>query len=248
MTDRVAQWTAALRTLRRVAISPMGQSFGRKRGRGGGQMAGADGKRAWKHVFWAATLGALGLAGCASTRAVQASEPAFVPVAAARPGHLPQGEPFISKDLGFELDKPPGDSWALATNVTSPEGRSIPVVVAHPESGAQIVVQVSEPVETPEKLAKMLRDKLQAEKTLDLGQPGPLKVDSGGEAYGFDFRVKGEAKGRVAIIAVGEHIVLVVASWPENADQTIVKAVDGVVRSVRQSESTTPASMRPDKA
>jgi hypothetical protein len=161
---------------------------------------------------------------------------------------LIKGIPFSSPELGFELDKPPGGSWAIATNVTSPEGRPIPVVVAHPQSGAQIVIQVSEPVDSPRKLAAMLREKLRGEQTLQLGTAQKLQMDSGSDAYGFEFAVRGEAKGRVAVISVGDEIVLVVASWPENADPHIVQDIDGVVRSVRTPTGASHASLRPDRA
>jgi hypothetical protein len=165
----------------------------------------------------------------------------------ARPD-LAKGTPFSAPELGFEIDKPAGNDWAVATNVVSPEGRPIPVVVAHPQSGAQIVIQVSDPVDTPKTLAFMLRQKLQAEQHLDLGAPSRVNMDSGADAYGFDFAVKGEAKGRVAVISCGDEIILVVASWPVNANGQIVRDIDGVVRSVRTASGTIRTSVRPDKA
>jgi len=191
--------------------------------------------------------------GCTAARAaapkatVEASAPPVAATIAAKP-IVGKGTPFTSPDLGFELDKPAGESWALATNVTSPEGRPIPVVVAHPESGAQIVIQTSEPVESPKNLATMLREKLQTEQTLTLSRPEKLSITSGADAYGFNFAVKGEAKGRVAVIEVGEQVVLVVASWPENADKGVVQQIDDVVKSVRVPNNAAKAMLRPDKA
>jgi hypothetical protein len=204
---------------------------------------------------WWGVVAALSLSvGCTSSRAAapvgvvsQEETVPVSPVAAARPA-LGKGVPFTAPDRGFELDKPPGEAWALATNVTSPEGHPIPVVVAHPESGAQIVIQESDPVESPKNLTTMLREKLQSEASLNLSKPEKLSVDSGAEAYGFNFAVKGEAKGRVAVIGVGDQVVLVVASWPENADKGVVQQIDNVVKSVRSPGNTTKAVMRPDKA
>lgn len=158
-----------------------------------------------------------------------------------------KGQPFSAPELGFELDQPEGGEWALATDVTSPEGREIPVVVAHPESGAQIVVQVSRPDSTPETLAHMLKTRLEAELPMQIGDPEQLSMDSGSDAYGFPFSIVGEASGRVAVIQVGDQVILVVASWPENADSDIVDDVDGVVRSVRLPQNSDPVLLRPDK-
>jgi hypothetical protein len=109
-------------------------------------------------------------------------------------------------------------------------------------------VQVSEPVERPQALASLLHEKLDEDTALKLGQTRALRIDNGSEAYGFDFAVEGEARGRVAVIEVGEQIVLVVASWPENADPEVVEAIDGMVRSVRMPREADPVMLRPDKA
>jgi hypothetical protein len=186
--------------------------------------------------------------GCAGTPVARFDTPRPRILQAVARQDISHGTPFSSPDFGFELDKPAGNDWAVATNVVSPEGRPIPVVVAHPESGAQIVIQVSDPVDTPKTLAYMLRQKLQAEQHLDLGTPAKVTMDSGADAYGFDFAVKGEAKGRVAVIACGDQIILVVASWPVNANGQIVRDIDGVVRSVRTVSGTIRTSVRPDKA
>ncbi len=214
---------------------------------GGGEPMASRTSRAFSFPAVASAV----LFGCASVHPVRTPLAAAVtPItAAASPvANEPHGETFSSKNLGFALNKPPGDSWAIATNVTSPDGRPIPLVVAHPTSGAQIVVQVSQSVERPKELADLLRQKLQSESTLALGQPQRLSVDSGREAYGFDFQVKGQADGRVAIIDCGDRVVLVVASWPKNAAPGIVRDIDGVVRSVRRAGDVNPAMLWRDKA
>lgn len=183
-------------------------------------------------------------AGCASARPVAVAAPSVVEAKA----KAPADESFSSAELGFELDKPQGEEWALATNVKAPDGNAIPVVVAHPQSGAQIVVQVSEPIDKPEALANMLRSRLVDQTPIELGEAERIRMDAGTDAFGFGFSVKGEAKGRVAVISLGEQIVLVVASWPEDADRSIVKAIDGVVKSVRLPAGASPAALRPDKA
>jgi len=194
------------------------------------------------------------VAGCASVRGQRASEGA-ADASRAR-GIVPpttrakvaEENSFNSPQLGFAIDKPAGDEWAMATDVTSPEGRPIPVVVAHPGSGTQIVVQVSRPLGPPHDLADMLRGKLEGERELRIGDTKRLQNKSGLEAWGFTFAVKGEASGRVAIVQVGEHVVLVVASWPEAADKKLVQAVDDVVASVRMASEAEPTLSRPDKA
>lgn len=197
-------------------------------------------------------------AACASTSSVERTSSAGAVVASQNTCTTPpcdQTSPaqdtgtFTSPSLGVELDKPSGEGWALATDVISPQGNAIPVVVAHPASGAQIVMQVSEAMDSPKSLATMLRTKLDEEGSLELGEAKQLKLDHGGDAYGFDFSVDGEAKGRVALIQLGEQIVLVVASWPPDAGARVEKDIDGVVRSVRRpAGGVTPTLLRPDKA
>jgi hypothetical protein len=114
--------------------------------------------------------------------------------------------------------------------------------VAH-SSGAQIVIQVSEPVDSPDRLAGLLHARLTAEPSLKLTMPHPLQVDAGLAACGFGFKADGDADGRVAIIDVGEHVVLVVASWPARAGERVVRDVDALVRSVRAAEGTDDQSL-----
>lgn len=185
---------------------------------------------------------ALLAAGCATSNTATQKTPAKSASTATT-----KGQPFSSPELGFELDQPESSGWAVATDVTSPEGREIPVVVAHPESGAQIVVQVSQPDTTPESLAHMLKTRLEDELPMDIGDPEPIAMESGDDAYGFPFAIAGEAAGRVAVIKVGNQVVLVVASWPENASSDIVDDVDGVVRSVRMPRNSDPVLLRPDR-
>lgn len=200
-----------------------------------------------RFLMWGLCAAATGLMACATGRSAVVAGQHDV----AAPGEKAQpaaGVPYTSQELGFELDKPAGEDWALATDVTSPEGRPIPVVVAHPDSGAQIVVQVSEPMGSPKDLAQLLRSRLQEEGFMRVGGEQQLQIDSGADAYGFDFSVEGEAAGRVAVIEVGQQFVLVIASWPENADGRLVSDIDEVVRSVRAPGSAEPAMVRPDKA
>jgi hypothetical protein len=206
----------------------------------------------WTTRFRMGTAGLLGftLVACASAPRPRSAAGEWSVVAGTQPAgnSAPHGDALTSDELGFTVNRPAGDDWAVATNVHSPDGSDIPIVVAHPESGAQIVLQVSERADTPQNLAEMLRSRLAAEPALDLSKPKRLTLDSGADASGFEFHVKGEAHGRVAVIDVGDHVVLVVASWPEDAGDEVVEAIDGVVKSVRQSGGATPAMLPPDKA
>ena len=137
-------------------------------------------------------LAVLGGAACATTsgspRSAVLASPASV-------------ETLTAPGLGFSVDKPNGDDWVVATDVLSPDGHPIPLVVAH-ASGAQIVIQVSEPVDSPDRLAGLLHARLTAEPALKLTVPRPVRVDAGLAASGFGFKADGDALGRVAIIDV----------------------------------------------
>jgi len=177
---------------------------------------------------WVA-VAVIGATGCAAGHAARSSETVPRPAAS-----LVRGEEWRSEELGFAIDRPESDAWAVATGVLSPDGHPIPLVLAH-EDGAQIVVQATEPVDTPANLAQLLHGRLSGEPMLKLGSPAPLRVASGREASGFRFAAEGDAKGRVAIVDCGGRIVLVVASWPEGGDVRVERDVDAVVRSVRES-------------
>lgn len=197
-------------------------------------------------ALFSASLVAIALlsSACTSTRS-HTTIPTATSVQSTAAGS--KGESYSDPALGFELDQPPGEGWALATGVSSPEGRDIPVVVAHPESGAQIVIQVSSPESSPKNLAYMLKTRLEVELPMNISDPEPLAMESGGDAYGFAFVMTGEAAGRVAVIQVGDQMVLVVASWPEDASNDIVSDIDSVVRSVRQPQGEAAKVFRRDR-
>ena len=54
----------------------------------------------------------------------------------------------------------------------------------------------------------------------------------GGEAYGFTFSVSDEARGRVAVVRAGEHVALVIASWPMGAPPAVAEDVEAMIGSL----------------
>jgi hypothetical protein len=54
----------------------------------------------------------------------------------------------------------------------------------------------------------------------------------GGEAYGFSFTVADEVRGRVAVVPAGNHVALVIASWPLGAPPEVIDDVDAMIGSI----------------
>jgi len=54
----------------------------------------------------------------------------------------------------------------------------------------------------------------------------------GGDAFGFKFTVADETRGRVAVVRTGQHIALVIASWPFGTAPEIVDDVEAMIGSL----------------
>src|SRR5207248_915717 len=62
----------------------------------------------------------------------------------------------------------------------------------------------------------------------------------GGEAYGFTFSVSDEARGRVAVVRAGEHVALVIASWPMGAPPAVAEDVEAMIGSLGPPPNSLP--------
>src|SRR5206468_2473787 len=72
---------------------------------------------------------------------------------------------------------------------------------------------------------------LQAEQGVHVEDVSRLPA-RGGEAYGFTFSVSDEARGRVAVVKSGEHVALVIASWPMGAPPAVAEDVEAMIGSL----------------
>lgn len=166
----------------------------------------------------------------------------------APPPEPPVGAPafgsFADTELGFALERPTGQGWAVSTGVATPDGLTIPLLVTHKSAGVQIVVQVAETDANPQEMARVLAEHIREEPGIATGTSMKIGNTAGQKAFGFGFRLGGQAAGRVAVVATGERMVLVIASWPAGAAPDVVGQVDRLVESVHATapHKGTPAS------
>ncbi len=139
---------------------------------------------------------------------------------------------YVDAELGFEIVRPSGE-WQLDTlDERTPEGVSIPVVLRHRESGAQVVVQVAPAVATPTQFAERLTDGLRAQPGFTATDPEPLPLAD--SAVGFSFAAGTKVQGRVAVRRGSEgRVFMLLATWPANSPAAVSTGVDKIFESVR---------------
>jgi hypothetical protein len=135
------------------------------------------------------------------------------------------------RDGQFALARPDGNRWTFRGGVRAPDGQAIPLFAMAQESGAQFVVQSADGITDVRLLARMLNE--------NLGKQDMVHVESierllarGGDAFGFEFSVAEETRGRVAVVRTGDRIALVVASWPFGAPPEVVDDVEEMIGSL----------------
>ena len=141
-----------------------------------------------------------------------------------------EGERYIDPQLGFEISRPAGN-WFFAPGQPVAEGIAVPVIVAQPESGAQVVVQVAPAVATATQFAIRLTSGLKSRPGFSTGSPAPLEGTDDG--VGFSFTMGDAVTGRVAIVPGAGRMFVLLATWPTRCAPSVVSGVDRIVRSLR---------------
>ena len=141
-----------------------------------------------------------------------------------------EGRRYIDPKLGFEISRPEGN-WLFAPGQPVVEGITVPVIVAHPDSGAQVVVQVAPALATPSQLALRLTSGLRSRPGFATGSPAPLEGTTDG--VGFRFTLGDSVSGRVAILPGNGHVFVLLATWPRTCPAAVIAGIDGIVRSMR---------------
>jgi len=172
-------------------------------------------------------------AGCASQRGTGGSGLTVQPAMAVAATHVAKtGALYLDSDLGFEIGRP-SESWQLdATGELTPEGLSIPVVLRHRDSWAQVVLQVAPAIASPTEMAERLTSGLRSQPGFSAGDPEPLPLREG--AVGFAFEMGEAVRGRVAVVEGGKgQIFVMLATWPRAAGDGVIAAVDQIFSSVK---------------
>jgi len=112
------------------------------------------------------------------------------------------------------------------------EGLSIPVVLRHRDSGAQVVLQVAPAIASPTEMAERLTSGLRSQPGFKADDPEPLALREG--AVGFAFEMGEAVRGRVAVLEGGKgQIFVMLATWPRAAGSSVTTAVDQIFSSVK---------------
>ena len=172
-----------------------------------------------------AVLGAIS-SGCANKSAAVKADAPVAAVAEAK------GRRYVDPDLGFEIVRPQG-GWALdANDELSLEGVSIPVVMRHKDTGAQVVVQVAPKTFTTIQFAERLNEGLKSQPGFSATDPEPLKYSD--SAVGFSFGMGEKVSGRVAVMeGKSGRVYLMLATWPKDAPDTVAANIEQIFGSLR---------------
>ena len=139
----------------------------------------------------------------------------------------------------FALNRPESQRWMFRSGVRGPDGEPVPLLALSQETGAQLVVQSADGINDLRLLARMLNENLSNEAQVHVEDIEKV-LARGGEAYGFSFTVADETRGRVAVVRAGDHVALVIASWPMGAPPEVVDDVDEMIGSLGPPPGTLP--------
>lgn len=179
---------------------------------------------------WAVVVGLL-LAGCAGAKEAQS------PPWGTSSSSLSEGAPvralarFVDPQSGFEISRPEGGSWQFTAGHEAPEGILVPVVVLHPATGSQVVVQVTPDVASPAEFADRLAVGLRSKPGFSTTIPASSRD---GLASGFEFALGQEVHGRVGILDARDgRLFVLLATWPASAPREVVTDVEAIMNSLR---------------
>jgi hypothetical protein len=145
----------------------------------------------------------------------------------------PRGQQKLWEDGDgqFAIKRPEGNRWSFQGKARGPDGQQVPLFASAQESGAQLVVQSAEGINDLKTLTKMLNDNLSKQETVRVEDIEPL-LARGGDAFGFKFSVAQDTRGRVAVVRTGQHVALVIASWPFGTSPEVVDDVEAMIGSL----------------
>ena len=131
----------------------------------------------------------------------------------------------------FSVRRPESELWRFEGGARDAEGGKIPLLARSDESGATVSVQSADGVPSAKALVRLLAERLEVESKVKVDEPQAIAT-RGGDGFGFTFTSGGEQRGRVAVVPAGEHLLLIVASWPLGSPPQVIDDVDSMIRSV----------------
>lgn len=147
--------------------------------------------------------------------------------------HAGLGRKYVDSDLGFEVERPEGN-WQLDANGEAPsrDGVTIPVILRHRDTGAQVVIQIAPAIATPTQFAERLNLGLRNYPGFSASDPEPLPISD--DAVGFRFSMGDSVLGRVAVREGGKgKMFMMLATWPADASEGVASGVEQIFGSLR---------------
>jgi|GEM_PF-1444279 len=157
-------------------------------------------------------------------------------------GRLAAPQMWSDREGAFSLARPAGESWRFKGTARGPDGSALPLLALSEETGAQLIVQNADGVASLRTLAGALAAHLGEEARIRVEEPARI-LARGGEAYAFSFTVADEVRGRVAVVRSGDHVALVIASWPLGAPPSVADEVNGMIGSLGPVDPLVPAGV-----
>lgn len=143
---------------------------------------------------------------------------------------------------GFEISRPDGGGWQFTSGHEAPEGILVPVVVLHPATGSQVVVQVTPDVASPAEFADRLAVGLRSKPGFSTTVPASSRD---GHASEFEFALGRDVFGRVGILDARDgRLFVLLATWPASAPEEVVLDVDAIMRSLKPLQMGQAALLR----
>lgn len=143
---------------------------------------------------------------------------------------------YVDEDLGFEIVRANAE-WQLTEREVqrSPDGLSIPVVLRHSVTQAEVVLQVAPAVASPVQFAERLNAGLREQPGFVATELEPLALSDSAVGFHFEVAQEGQSvRGRVAVTEGGRgHVFMMLATWPVDAPEGVSQSVEALFGAVR---------------
>lgn len=197
------------------------------------------GVRKW--VLGALVAGMLG--GCAGASKSFKNEPSEALLRASPAKPRGDGSMYQDTRLGFALARPAAEWEIDESEFFAEDGISIPLLLRHSGTGAQVILQIAPDVASPIEYAEQMTAGLSSQpgfRTTDV-EPIPLTDAS----VGFFFAVGEDVMGRVAVREGSPgNVFMMMATWPSGVSEEVIDSIDGIIASIRPLVPTQFAASR----
>jgi len=141
---------------------------------------------------------------------------------------------YVDGARGFEISRP-STAWQLETSQEPlPTGINVPVVLRHPDTGAQVVLQLVPPGITSVQFAEKLNSGLRSHPGVTTSEPEPEPEPMAEGAIGFHFSMGRRLLGRVVVVeGRSGQIFMMMATWPSNAQAAVNAGVEAILGSLK---------------